>query len=243
MKRFTIVLICILAIAVAANADIYVKSKIHTDPVSFMGQSQPGTDTVSEQWIGDDVFATVTEATTSLIDLKKNVMVMINHKEKTYIETPLPLDLSKIMPAEMAGMAQAMMKMTVAVTPTDQTKTVGSWACTGYNVAMNMMMMPMKIQVWVTTDVPFDLAKFTEKIYGNVLKAQFQLDDAAVKEMMKIKGFWIASETSAEMMGAKIHATTEVVEIGKKTPPASVFAVPAGYKKMERYTMQQMQKR
>jgi len=243
MKRLATVLIVVLLVAIAARADIYVKSKAHTDPVSIMGQTQPATDTTSEQWIGDDQFATISDAMSQIIDLKKNVMIIANHKDKTYIETPLPLDLSKIMPAEMAGMAQAMMKMTVTVTPSGESKSIGAWKCSGYNVALNMMMMPMKIQVWATTDVPFDLAKYMERIYANVIKAQFRLDDAAVKEMLKIKGFWIASETSAEMMGAKIRATTEVVEIGKKTPPASVYASPAGYKKMERFTMQQMQQR
>jgi len=242
MKRFTTALICILLLVIAAQAEIYIKSKMHTDPVSFMGQNQPASDTTSEQWLGDDVSATVTEGMTIIIDLKKNVMLMINHKDRSYVETGLPLDYSKLMPAEMAGMAQAMMKMTVTITPSGQTKTIGSWNCSGYNVALNMMM-PMKIQVWATTDVPFDLGRFMEKIQGNVLKAQFRLDDAAAKEMLKIKGLWIASETSIEMMGAKIRVTTEVVEIGKKTPPASVFTVPAGYKKMERFSMQQMQQR
>lgn len=242
MKRFTTALICILLLVIVAQAEIYIKSKIHSDPVSIMGQTQPASDTTSEQWLGDDVSATVTEGMTSIIDLKKNVMLMINHKDRSYVETGLPLDYSKLMPAEMAGMAQAMMKMTVTITPSGQTKTIGSWNCSGYNVALNMMM-PMKIQVWATTDVPFDLGRFMEKIQGNVLKAQFRLDDAAAKEMLKIKGLWIASETSIEMMGAKIRVTTEVVEIGKKTPPASVFTVPAGYKKMERFSMQQMQQR
>jgi len=243
MKRLSTALVIILLAAVAANADIYIKSKVHTDPVSMMGQTQPASDTVSEQWIGDNIFATVTEGMTNVIDLKKNVMFMVNHKDKTYLETTLPLDMSKIMPAEMAGMAQAMMKMTVSVTPNGQTKKVGTWTCAGYDVAMNMMMMPMKLQVWATTDVPFDLESYMKNIYGNMIKAQLRLDDAAVKEMQKIKGFWILAETSAEMMGAKIRSVTEVVEIGKKTPPASAYAVPAGYKKMERFSMQQMQQR
>jgi hypothetical protein len=243
MKRISTVLIIILLAAVAAQADIYIKSKVHTDPVSFMGQNQPATDTVSEQWIGDSLFATVTGGTTNIIDLKKNVMLMVNHKDKSYVETTLPLDMSKIMPAEMAGMAQAMMKMTVAVTPTGQTKTVGSWSCSGYDVSLKMMMMPMKIQVWATTDVPFDVEAYAKNAYGNMIKAQFRLDDAAVQEMLKIRGLWILAETSAEMMGAKIRTVSEVVEVGKKTAPAAVYAVPAGYKKMDRFSMQQMQQR
>ena len=59
--------------------------------------------------------------------------------------------------------------------------------------------------------------------------------------MMKIKGFWISSETTMEMMGAKIRTTSEVVEISKKTPPAGVYSVPAGYTKQDKLSMQDMQ--
>jgi hypothetical protein len=170
-------------------------------------------------------------------------MYLINHKDKTYLETTLPLDFSKLLPPEMAGMAAAMMKVTVTVNPTGQTKTIGQWNCSGYDVSMSMMMMPMKMQVWATTDVPFDVNKFMEKMYSNVLMAQLRLDEAAIKEMQKVKGFWIASETSGEMMGAKIRSTTEVAEISKENPPAGVYSVPAGYTKQEKLSMKQMQQR
>jgi hypothetical protein len=138
----------------------------------------------------------------------------------------------KLLPPEVAQMMGAMMKVTVTVTPTGQTKTIGQWKCSGYDVALQMMMMPMKIAVWATTDVPMDMQKFAN-MYANVLKAQLRLDDAAVQEMMKIKGYWISSETTGEVMGAKIRSTTEVIEITKKTPDPSVYSVPAGYKKTE----------
>jgi hypothetical protein len=60
---------------------------------------------------------------------------------------------------------------------------------------------------------------------------------------MKVKGYWIATEMNAEIMGAKMHNTTEVVEITNKTAPASVYAVPAGYTKKDKLSMQDMQNR
>jgi len=243
MKKFFSFISLVLVLAVFASADIYIKQKMHTDPISIMGQNQPARDMVSEQWLGDDLFASISQDQSSIVDLKKNVMYLINHKDKTYVETPLPLDFSKLLPPEMAGMAAAMMKVTVTVNPTGQTKTIGQWNCSGYDVSMSMMMMPMKMQVWTTTDVPFDVNKFMEKMYSNVLMAQLRLDEAAIKEMQKVKGFWIASETSGEMMGAKIRSTTEVAEISKENPPAGVYSVPAGYTKQEKLSMRQMQQR
>ena len=59
--------------------------------------------------------------------------------------------------------------------------------------------------------------------------------------MKKIKGFWISSETSSEMMGAKFRSVTETVEISKKSPPAGVYSVPAGYAKQDKFSMQDLQ--
>jgi len=243
MKKIIAVSLMVLAFASFAAADIYVKSKMHSDPMSVMGQSQPAQDSFSEQWIGDSLFAMLSEKNSSVLDLTKNILYIINHKAKTYIEAPLPFDFSSILPAQMATMMSNMMKMTVTVAPTGQKKTVGTWKCDEYDVTMNMMMMPMKMKVYATTDVPFDLKGYMEKVYGTSLKAQFRMDDASVKEMMKIQGFWIASETNMEMMGAKIHTTTEVVEISKKTPPAGVYSVPAGYTKQAKLSMQDMQQK
>jgi hypothetical protein len=242
MKKLCVLFSLVLMLAAFAGADIYIKSKTHTDAFAVMGQSQPAKDETTEQWMGDDKFATITPEMSIVIDMKKNIFYWINHGNKTYVESPLPFDFTKLVDPQMAQMMSQMMKMTVTVTPNGQTKTIGQWNCSGYDVALNMMMMPMKMSVWASTDVPFDVDKFM-KLYTNVLKAQFRLDDAAVQEMLKVKGYWIATETNAEVMGAKMHNTTEVIEINKKSADASVYSVPAGYAKKDKLSMQDMQNR
>ncbi len=242
MKKIVCALSLFLILASFAAADVYVKSKQHTDALSVMGQNQPAKDEIIEQWIGDDKFAFISSEMSSILDLKKNVGYFINPKEKTYVESPLPLDLTKVFPPEMSQVLSQMMKMTVSVTPNGQTKTIGQWKCSGYDVTIQMMMMPMNMSVWASTDVPIDMEKYA-KMQSNILKIQLRLDDAAVKEMMKVKGYWIASETTAEIMGAKMRVTSEVIEISKKTPDASVYSVPAGFTKKDTLTMQDLQRR
>ncbi|MGB8953206.1 MAG: DUF4412 domain-containing protein [Candidatus Aminicenantales bacterium] len=241
MKKTLGVMALVLVVALAVHADIYVKSKVHTDATSFMGQNQPEKNEFSEQWIGDNKFATLGAEQSFLIDLKKNMIWMISHKSKSYIETSLPLDFAKLLPPEAAAMA-SMMTMKATVNPTTEKKKIGQWDCLGYDVTMTVMGMAMKMRVWATTDVPFDLNKYLTQMYGAVLKGQMRLDDASVKEMMKIKGFQIASELNANIMGAKIRTTTEVLEISKKNPPAGAYAVPAGYTKKDKLDMQDLQK-
>ena len=242
MKKLFVFFSLVLMLAAFASADIYIKSKTHTDAFAVMGQNQPAKDGTAEQWMGDDKFATITPELSIVVDTKKNILYWINHGNKTYIESPLPFNFTNIVDPQMAQMMAQMMKMTVTVTPNGQTKTIGQWKCSGYEVAINMMMMPMKMSVWATTDVPFDVEKFM-KLYTNVIKASLRLDDAAVQEMLKVKGYWIATETNAEIMGAKMHNTTEVIEISKKSADASVYSVPAGYTKKDKLSMQDMQNR
>jgi hypothetical protein len=242
MKKLCVLFSLVLMLAAVAGADIYIKSKTHTDAFAVMGQSQPAKDETTEQWMGDDKFATITPELSIVVDMKKNMLYWINHGNKSYVESPLPFDFTKMVDPQMAQMMSQMMKMTVTVTPNGQTKTIGQWKCSGYDVAINVMMMPMKMSVWASTDVPFDVEKF-QKLYMNAVKAQLRLDDAAVQEMMKVKGCWIAMEMNAEIMGAKMHNTVEVIEISKKSPNASVYAVPAGYTKKDKLSMQDMQNR
>ena len=242
MKKLCVFFSLVFMLAAFASADIYIKSKTHTDAFAVMGQNQPAKDETSEIWFGDDKFAMISASTSVIVDLKKNVLDMIFHSNKTYVESPLPFEFANIVDPQMAQMMSQMMKMTVTATPNGQTKTIGQWKCSGYDVAINMMMMPMKMSVWATTDVPFDVEKFM-KLYMNVIKASLRLDDAAVQEMMKVKGYWIATETNAEIMGAKMHNTTEVIEIGKKSADAIVYSVPAGYTKKDKLSMQDMQNR
>ena len=244
MKRLSALFVIVLVFGAFLHADIYIKTKTHADAMSVMGQNQPAKDSVTEQWLAEDMVATNMENQSIILDLKANKMFIVNHGEKTYVETDLPLDMTKLIPPETAQMMGGMMKATVTVAPNGQAKQVGTWKCSGYDVTISMMMMSMKQAVWAASDVGFDLNKFMAKAYGNVLKAQYMFfDDAALGEMKKIKGIPILTETTLEMMGTQNHRSSEVAEISKKTPPPGVYTVPAGYTKTDKLSMKDMQRR
>ncbi|MCX6559318.1 MAG: DUF4412 domain-containing protein [Candidatus Aminicenantes bacterium] len=241
MKKFVAVFVVVLLASLSLSAEIYVKTKAHTDPMSMMGQTTPATDTVQEQWLGDGRMAMITTGQIIIIDMAKKKMLWITPASKSYLETALPLDYAKIMPEQMAAMA-GMMQATVTVVPTNEKKKIGQWNCTAYTMNMTVMGMAMPMKVWATTDVPFDYAKYAGMM-AEMAKGQMRLGDAAVAEMAKIKGFQVASEMNAEIMGAKIHTTSEVLEISQKDAPASIWTVPAGFTKRDKLTMEEVSKR
>ncbi len=226
MKKFVVLFVVLFAASLTLSADVYIKTKTHQDAMSMMGQTTPAKDSEATQWIGTDMFANVSPEQSMIVDLKKNVAYIISHKDKSYVETPLPLDMSKLMPPEMAAFA-GMMKMTATVAPTNETKKIGQWNCTGYTMNMSVMGMSIPTKVWASTDVGFDTAAFNAKFLGTLMKGTMMLDDASIKELGKIKGYQIMTET--EMFGSK--STMTVTEIGQKAAPAGTYAVPAGYTK------------
>ncbi|MEI6613884.1 MAG: DUF4412 domain-containing protein [Chrysiogenales bacterium] len=237
MKKIVFTLFLVLAFSVLASADVYIKSSVHTDAFAMMGKNQPAKDEVMEQWLGNNQLVNITGDKIMIMDMNKNVMFIVNPKEKSYVETTLPLDMSKLVPKEMAPML-AMMKVTVKVTPNGQIRKISNWNCNGYDVDMSMSMMQMKMNVWATTDVPFDWKIFA-KMYANVSKMSF-MDDASIAEFMKINGHQVASEMTMNVMGANMKVTTQVLEITKKDAPAGVYTVPPGFSKKDNLSLQDL---
>jgi len=237
MKKVLFTFVLVLAITLMLPADVYIKTNVHTDAFAMMGQNQPAKDEVMEQWVGNNQLVNKTGDKIMIMDMNKNKMFIVNPKDKTYVETALPLDMSKLVPKEAASMV-SMMKATVKVTPNGLTQKINKWNCSGYDVDMNMMMMQMKMKVWATTEVPFDWKLFS-KMYANVSKMQF-MDDAAIAELMKINGYQVASEMTMDMMGSKLKVNSQVVEITQKPAPAGIYAVPAGYSKKDNLSLEDM---
>jgi len=241
MKRIITVILVLFAFStVSLTADIYIKQKQHTDEFSMMGQTQPAKDEISDMWIGKDKFAMHGKEMSIIIDLNAKKMYMINHKNKSYVAMDLPLDLSKYFPPQLQQMMQG---VTVKVNPTGEKKTINNWKCEGYDVKMNIMMMDMTQKVWASTDVPFDWKAFNEKMFPQFTQAMMRLDEDAVQEFLKIKGFQIRTEMTMSIMGTDMKQWTEVVEISKKSAPAGTYSFPEGYAKKDKFDMADMQKR
>jgi hypothetical protein len=238
MKKLIFVVTLVVISLAFLNADVYIKTNTHTDAFEMMGKKQPAKDQVSEQWLGDNKFAQISENQAMVMDLSKNVIYVIYPGTKTYVEAKLPLDISKLLPEQMAAMMD-MMKMTLTVNPTTETKKIGDWNCKGYDVTMSMQMMTMKMKSWVTKDVPFDWKAFYDKMYPYVMKLSggLGLDENALKEFKKFDGFQVAMEMTMNLMGKDMKTTSQVVEISKKPAPAGTYSVPEGYTKQDKLTI------
>ncbi len=241
MKKIFAVFLLMLAVSTLAAQDVYIKSKNHTDAISMGAQNQPARDMVTEQWIGAGKLAVVTPNKTTIVNVNKKLMYIVNHKTRTYVEAALPLDFAGLLPPESLPALQSA-RMTATVTPTGKKKIIGGRSCDEYNVALTVNIIQLNAKIYASTNVPFDVKSYSEKIAPSFIKSQMiGLDDASIQELGKIKGLTILSETTGEAMGAKIHQTTEVVQIIKKPAPAGIYSVPAGYTKQAKLSIQDLQ--
>ena len=242
MKRILASVLLALLASPAFAADVLVRIKTHIDAFAAGGRSQPARDGMAEQWYGPGKTAQSSDDAGFIIDLDKNVAYMVNHGTKSYVLLAVPIDIVTILPPELAPQA-AMKQMTATVAPASETRTIGRWPCTGWDVALTMPGMPMKLRIWTTSDVPAALLEHSARVTPAFLQGHMRLTSESLKEFGKIKGFHVATELTADVMGAVMRTTTEVVEIVEKPAPAGTFEPPAGYAKKTTLSMQDLQRR
>ncbi|MGD2089284.1 MAG: DUF4412 domain-containing protein [Candidatus Aminicenantes bacterium] len=235
MKKLILITSLVLISFAFLNADVYIKQI--TNIGAIMGQ--PPKEIVNEHWLGKNKMAMISQEQSMILDLEAKKIYMVIHGSKSYVETGLPLDMTQLMPEQMAQMMKGMMEgMTINVQPNGQTKKVSNWNANGYDVKMNMMGMEMKMVFWASKDVPFDWKQYSD-LYSEILKAQFRMGEKFMEEFKKVQGFPVKTEMDA--MGMKVTTTT--VEISQKNPAPNTYAVPAGYTQKDKLSIEDMQQR
>lgn len=215
------------AAVMGARADVLISQQTKTPAFMMV----PAKTEVSEWWLGEGVMATHSPDTSVILDTKAKRMLMLNHDEKSYIETGLPPDLAKLMPPETAQAMSAMMaKMQVSVERAGTTRKVAGLETVAYNVTINMMGMPMVSTYWVAEKgLPFDWKKYQD-LNAQLAQISMKGSEAMMKEMAKIQGFPLATEV--KIMGMNVVTETTGIQTDA-TPKADTYQVPAGYKKVE----------
>ncbi len=231
-KMLFVIAFFLIAMPCLSASDLYLKSVTHTDAFEMMGQSQDATDSTQEIWIGADHLRMDSDNGSILMDLKEKQFYMINHDQKKYFQTSLPIDLKSIVPAEQAGFMD-MMKFSVTVTPLEETKKIKEWNCKKYQMEMKSQMVNIKSDIWATEDIKIDQDKL-EQFYVNTTALQ-NIDPGSMDELKKIKGFQVLSETTSEVMGTRVSQKTELMVAEEKETEKGHYTIPEGYEKSEQF--------
>jgi hypothetical protein len=238
MKKSLAFFTILLLFASVLSADVCVRIKEHRDEFYDGGQVIPGEDSVQESWIGDGKYAVVDDNVKFLMDLKESTMTIVNENKGFYAETPMPLDLSKLL--EPAFYARAQMFPTIGtVKKTEETKKIGEWDCRKYVVETWIEYQGAKYNetvrnMWVTRDVPFDLEAYRAvRVNGHKLN---NYGEQLVEALKAVDGYQILVESITYSRGEERKSSQEVLEITEKEAPEGLYGVPEGLPKKEQMT-------
>lgn len=240
-------LACLLGLLICsgAHADVFMKLKAHKDATRMGGQSLPAKDTIQTIWMAANMMRHDEAGASMIIRLDEKKAYYLDNSAKSYVE--MPLDFEKAMTdleaatgkkdkemEEQMKMAQSMFKMKMTITDTGEKKTINKWNCRKYIREMTMGMGPVKSEVWATEDLKMDLdlyAQFNAVMMAMQPGAKESIEQATA-EMKKLKGVPVLTITTANVMGANMKSTEELLEFKEGKAPDGIFEIPAGYKKM-----------
>lgn len=238
LMRFIVALGLGLLLPSAGQADLYVKKAAHSAAYVDGAAVASGRGSATEMWIGDGRIASHEGNKTILLDLNKGWFCIVNHIEKSYAETALPLDVSKVLSEDLQAGYNGW-HGSGEVKKEGRTRKIGSVECSEYTVSYwglrdGQRSNEHTITVWATEDVAFD-----GKAYSSMLDCMRMLhnrDEKLRKELRKIKGLQIGYEISGNESGIESRLINEVVEIRELEPPEGTYRVPDGYTNKERLT-------
>ena len=92
-----------LLFPLGAGADTYIQIDRHTDGYYAGGTMTPEENASNQLWIGEKRLAYSTDGQKIIVDLEKQTLTFVNKLDNSYVESPLPLDLTKLFPEAEAG--------------------------------------------------------------------------------------------------------------------------------------------
>lgn len=190
----------------------------------------------------------------SIIDTASGTITTVDHQKKEYsqitvaeIEAAMQ-QASAQMEAALKQQQEAMKNMPPAlrekmqkmaggglmgaltITKGTGTRQVAGYTTTPYVMAMGEM---SRTEIWTTTGVQPSMDPGQLERLRNMMNPAMKGIGNAVEEFKKIQGFPLASSTKVSVLGKTIESSKEATEVKTSPIDPAVFAIPAGYKKVE----------
>jgi len=196
--------------------------------------------------------------TESIVDMKTGRLTFVDNKKKQYWETTaeeMQAAMQKAS-AQMAEMQEQMKNMppairdkmmgamgavaeSIKVTKGGPTRSVAGYTCQPWVLSMggDPESAPIRTESCNTTELVFPVQAWEARkaMMGgmgaaNPMGQNFQ---KLFDEMKKIEGLAVSETTTIRLLGKAQTTTREVTEVKKGAIPESVFAPPAGYKRVD----------
>jgi hypothetical protein len=220
----------LLAILAASAVPAAADTQLVT-AVSIEEAGAPKQELKQTVWLGQGKLRQDTEDTSQIILASEKKAYFIDHQDKTYSVLTLPVDLSKLVPADQRARLELFvesMKMDTKVTATDERKKIRDWNARKYSVEMASPMGKIEVTVWATKDIKVDAGAYREMIRD--IATLFPGAAENSEQTKKIEGISVLTETFVAPTSFKRRE--ELLSAEEKSPPTGTYAPPAGYKEI-----------
>ncbi|UCG50863.1 MAG: M56 family metallopeptidase [Candidatus Latescibacterota bacterium] len=213
------------------GGDLYIRSVVRGKRYFMgipVGSKRLG---VNETWIGDGRCSESQRGRTIIFNLRDSLFTFIDHNAETYVEAPLPLDLSDVLSRDILRRHRES-RYTGEVDVTGKSETFLDKECMEYKVTFwqvinGDMTNEQSYKVWATTDVPVDLEPF----YGflDCLRRMYNRDGVCRQELAKIRGIQMYTDFRNKRFLTEERIIEEVIEVSLREPPSDVYSAPEDY--------------
>jgi hypothetical protein len=221
-----IVLAPLLLAAPAPSQDLTVVSR-----VTFGNSESKSTHYITSEWS-----RTAGDQNDQIIHYPTGKMIFVDHKKKEYYETSLE-EMSAFLDRltrQLKGSGVEQMFALDAEAKVEKlpgTKAFAGYDCERYSISFGDA---LEIDLWAALSLKpppryYDGRKLAYAAMGPMAK----LFEKAFEEMKKIKGFPLSTAFILRTPMSRTETVSEATEVGKGRIPASVFEVPAGYRRKE----------
>lgn len=235
----TVTALALLILPSVAGADLYVKQVTNTEAFEVMGQKQPARSDTAEIWMGEKMGRLNMGNASIIVDKEKAMMYVLDMNNNSYYELSFDVlgDLEKMIGDSpeakqqlqmMQGML-GMMKLSITVTPTEETMKIKDWNCTKYDIAFNMGMAKGTRVTWASDDLKYDpdMLNLLTTMNFNWMPGFKE----ALEEMKKVKGVLVQSDQQLDMMGNIIKSNVALLEASTKSAPEGTYVIPEDFVK------------
>lgn len=221
----------ILILPFLLNADHVVKKTKQTTATVMKGSNEKSSAENGTTWISKNKMRQDEgNATSVIIRLDKNKVFILNHKEKTYSEMGLPINLEENLTQE-AKQVIKVMKISSSIEKTQDTRVVRDWKSQKFaadiSISVLGMEMPMTMEIWASRDTGINLKTF-RKFYAVLLSINPFTKDL-MDDFQKIEGFPVLTKISMRVKGVETQSQEEVVMIEERKAPRGTYDLPREY--------------
>jgi hypothetical protein len=231
LRRLALLAPLLVAWAAApAAADSLLTLKSHADAVQIKEESQPARDTEVRIWVAADRVRRDEGDSSMILRLDRNKLFLLHHHDKSYNELALPVDFVRLFPKgkEELGMTWVkQMRLTVKMTPSEETKKIGTWTARRTRMDISSAMgMKIATTLWLSKDVA--VYPVINKLTAALAALQPGAADWSQK-LEQLDGFPVLKEDDVDALGAHFKTREELISVETKTPAAGFYDPPAGY--------------